>query len=389
MEGHQCRFLESCDNLRPLIKERFGREPSATIAQDIVACLQQGRLFYQAAEASPLEIRPLQLFYGMVGFAKALILARNLRTLSTLQHSHGIHDISAGNSRIEDLRVKTDASGTFSEFNDVVAELTRLCYYDTFSQVDVISLPSARASEVKGIELSLREILGRIPSLESLYQMTFLEEAKTATFGIGAAYQNVNAFELQIEDRNDFTDRTSLRRIVEGWRARFPFLSKWRLYSAQKSWNRTFIRFENIRNDDVDEFCESFAICANGSFQSTPQPGDNERRFELRAGLPSAAGYLQGGTHLVAPIGSTGLHISEFSLHYLGLFLLSSLIRYRPEVWAHSLSRSMFLNERADDQALSLIERFLEINRSVIPQMVVTVLNPREDFYSSFPATTE
>jgi hypothetical protein len=33
----------------------------------------------------------------------------------------------------------------------------------------------------------------------------------------------------------------------------------------------------------------------------------------------------------------------------------------------------------ADDQALSIIEQFLDLNTSVIPGMVVTVLNPHED----------
>jgi hypothetical protein len=55
------KFLESTDNVRPLIKKLTGREPSAAIARDITACLQQGRLFYEAAADAPLEIRPLQL----------------------------------------------------------------------------------------------------------------------------------------------------------------------------------------------------------------------------------------------------------------------------------------------------------------------------------------
>src|SRR6266403_1619308 len=97
---YKCKFLESGDNLKPLVKMRFGREPSSSNAREISACLQQGRLFYEAAESSPLEIRPLQQFYGMVGFAKAFVLAQSLQFLSTLKRSHGIRDVSEGNSRI-------------------------------------------------------------------------------------------------------------------------------------------------------------------------------------------------------------------------------------------------------------------------------------------------
>ena len=67
---HECRFLESSENLKPLVKKRFGREPSTSVAREIAVCLQQGRLFYEAAAASPLEIKPLQMFYGMVAFLR-------------------------------------------------------------------------------------------------------------------------------------------------------------------------------------------------------------------------------------------------------------------------------------------------------------------------------
>src|SRR5713226_569758 len=106
VDWHKCRFLESGENLKPLVKRRFGREPSTSTAREIAACLQQGRLFYEAAASSPLEIRPLQLFYGMVGFSKALVIAHDLRSLSTLRHAHGLKDISAENSRIPELRLR-------------------------------------------------------------------------------------------------------------------------------------------------------------------------------------------------------------------------------------------------------------------------------------------
>src|ERR1700722_18942468 len=134
VDWHKCKFLESTENLKPLVKKRFGREPSSSVAREIAACLLQGRLFYEAAASSPMEIRPLQQFYGMVGFAKAIVVASKLSSLSTLRPTHGLTDISAGNSRIADLRLKIQGSGTFQEFNDVMAPLARLCYLDGSSR---------------------------------------------------------------------------------------------------------------------------------------------------------------------------------------------------------------------------------------------------------------
>ena len=85
------------------------------------------------------------------------------------------------------------------------------------------------------------------------------------------------------------------------------------------------------------------------------------------------------GCGLLRPARISEAYLSEFSVHYLGLFLLSSLVRYRPQAWAHAVSRSSFPGEPADDKSLSLIERFLDINQNEIPEMVVKVLNSNED----------
>jgi hypothetical protein len=70
---------------------------------------------------------------------------------------------------------------------------------------------------------------------------------------------------------------------------------------------------------------------------------------------------------------------SEFSLHFMALYMLSSLVRYRPQTWAHAISRTSISDAPADDQALALIEKFLDINSATVPLFVVTVLNPKED----------
>jgi hypothetical protein len=117
-------------------------------------------------------------------------------------------------------------------------------------------------------------------------------------------------------------------------------------------------------------------------FQHIERPTDGVQRFGLKEGLDYAAGYLSGGSHLISPV--QGVKLSEFSLQYLALFSLSSLVRYRPQIWAHAISKSVFADKPADDTMLSLIEKFLDLNRSAIPQLVVGVLNPSEDFYSSY-----
>ena len=377
VDWHKCKFLESTENLKPLVKKRFGREPSSSIAREIVACLQQGRLFYEAAATSPLEIRPLQQFYGMVGFAKALIVATKLNSLATLRPAHGLTDISAGNSRIAELKLKIERSGTFQEFNDVIAPLTRLRLIDMVNKSRAMYFPSAKSEALQDMELSLQDILSRIPRLESLYRQTFGEEALTDTVSLEAGSLEAD-FRLRVDDQELFTSRESLRQMVLRWRERFPFLRTWRLHSAQHAWGNSLIYFRNVHNLNIDEFSEEYLNEQDGTFQEQALAGDVNERFSLEDGFgPVGGGYIGGAISAIAPVGD--LHVSEFSIQYLALFLLSSLMRYRPQTWTHAISRSVIPGEPADDRSLSLIERFLDVNQAEIPEVVVQILNPNED----------
>src|SRR5437764_2447993 len=179
---------------------RYGREISSTRAREIIVCLQQGRLLYEAAETSPLEIRPLQQFYGMIGFARALVTAKSLQSLATMKKSHGVRDISKDNALVADLTVHIDRDGTFQEFNDVVAPLTRLRYVDNTNKSCVINIPSTGSKDLAGLDLSLREILSRVPGIDALYRMTFGEHPNNQPLSIELSIQTVEEFRLRIDD---------------------------------------------------------------------------------------------------------------------------------------------------------------------------------------------
>jgi hypothetical protein len=181
-----------------------------------------------------------------------------------------------------------------------------------------------------------------------------------------------------VDDQELFTGRESLKQMVQRWRERFPFLRIWRLNSAQYSWGNSMIYFRNVHNLNIDEFSEEYLLEQNGTFQEQALAGDVNERFSLKDGFrPVAGGYIGGTIYATAPVGD--LYVSEFSMQYLALFLLSTLMRYRPQTWTHAISRSVVPGEPADDRTLSLIERFLDLNQSEIPEVVVKILNPNED----------
>lgn len=378
---HKCIFLESIENLKPLVRMRFGREPSSAVARDIVACVRQGRLFYEAAASSPLEIRPLEQFYGMVGFAKALAIASNCNRASTLCQSHGVKDISSGGCKISELRLKVENAGTFQHFNDVMSPFARFCYVDYMLRSRTVALTAANSEDLCHVELSLRDVLSRVPGLQGIYQLTFSEEAGTQALELQNSHFDNLRFFIRADLTGQFTDAATLKALVTRFRTRFPFMSKWRFHTAQVQGGASVIMFRNVRPPEDDEFSERLILHGDG-FMSSDRPNDDLSPFPVGDGLCAVGGGLWGGSHAIAPVG--GHYISEFSFHYLALFLLSSLVRYRPETWTHAISHSVLPDTPADDQALSLIGEFLDLNSSQAPAMVVKVLNPREDeFFAS------
>jgi hypothetical protein len=55
------------------------------------------------------------------------------------------------------------------------------------------------------------------------------------------------------------------------------------------------------------------------------------------------------------------------------MFLLSSVVRYRPQTWGHAISRSVTEENAADDRALALIESFMG-NAGSFPGMIAEAI---------------
>jgi YaaC-like Protein len=169
------KFLESTDNLREIVSSNSGRELSLERSNQISVCLEQGRLLFEAAQNVGWEIKPLLVYYGMVGFAKAIYLARNLAKLESLPPRHGLTDISES-PLIAEMTVKIDKDGTFQCLNDSCADLEKLVLYDKQHDQSKINHSTCKSEQLIGKEIGLKQVLARIPGLQQLYHQTFQEE---------------------------------------------------------------------------------------------------------------------------------------------------------------------------------------------------------------------
>jgi hypothetical protein len=350
-----------------------GRTPSTTTAREVAVCLQQGRLFFQSAEAGALEIKPLLLFYGTMAFSKALIVSKTSRPLATMPHTHGVTDVSGSGTSLAKLTVRIGTSGTFQQFNDVVAPLNRLNYRGHSAKMPQISVPAALSSELDGLTLTLPEILSRVPGLGRLYRQTFEKPALTDRILLWQSSYDSTYWILQIYDL-DFSDRNSMATLVQGCRQRYPVLTKWRVVRADR--DGSFILFGNVPVP-LNELDEATLPFKGSSFdaKNNPEHDASIPRVPIEKLLSSVGGSTDFSTSLIAPV--QGLFISEYSLQYIAMFLLSSLVRYRPQTWGHAITRTFTAEQPADDRALALIEEFMSLHSSTIPELVAELLNPQ------------
>lgn len=233
-------------------------------------------------------------------------------------------------------------------------------------------LPTSASSQLNNTQITLKEILARIPGLESLFFATFREKAGLLSFSLNCYGSPEERVDLRIDVPDIFEDRHSLRRIVEGVREKYPTLQRWRFYSAEKAWDNSVIIFRNIAPMENELASENF-VGEQGERRLTLKPMDDDTYIDFRQLLdPLSGGLTQIYPSLVTPI--NGARLSDISLQYAGMFLLSSLVRYRPQIWVHSVSRFASHERPADDQALALIEEFMDTVQSTYPKLVARLL---------------
>jgi hypothetical protein len=376
--GYDSKFLESTDNLKRVVKKSLGREPNSELARGATVCLQHGRLYFEAAEKSPIEIKPLLIFYGILNYSKGLVIARKLMKIETLQQTHGIDDISSQTSKLEELTVKSKGKGTFQEFNDSVCELDCVDYKNVrLNRYDYITITTVDSSLLENREFTLKDILARMHRLASLYSETFCEDAKTIRCDISYSDRQHGLAELHITTDDVITDSQSRESIVAKLKNKYPFLENWCLTLAQGAFDHSNLTFVNFDKSSTATISKGGKEGVNGFYYVDPFVTGLKHGQYNCVNFWNIMQPIGGGPanepYLIEPFDN--ICISELSLYYLGMFLLSSLVRYRPQIWMHSLSRLATSDLPSDDAALALIEKFIEDTLNVFPSAIVKAMS--------------
>jgi YaaC-like protein len=224
--------------------------------------------------------------------------------------------------------------------------------------------PFDMAAGLTNTKCTLKDILARIPNLERIYERTFAEGP--ACWHIDLNHELGGRVQLRLDDPCSYSNREELQALVEKWRGRFPFLRSWCFCESARAWGQSILIFYNCEKPAQGEFSPEYLVEANNGFGAPTRP---RKLVSFEALLPCLSGGITiDHARAIQPLNRVAM--SEFALHYCGAFLLSSLVRYRPQIWQHALSHSAIEGQATDDRALSLIERFLDIVLGEFPKLV-------------------
>ena len=191
-------LFESRDLVERKYRDRHKLTLSAEKAREIVSAVAQAREFFRSASAAGDLVRPLLLYYGVLTLSRGLILFLKppLRETS-LKQSHGLsvldwsQQLSKGVQNLPNARIRIEG-GTFAELAEATGNIER-------SRIWVAPYPNRgilcqNGSTVvsSGFELSLKDVLGRLPDIAPLFEEVFAELpycAPAFVFHLSAATQ--------------------------------------------------------------------------------------------------------------------------------------------------------------------------------------------------------
>ncbi len=369
MTATELRYLEGRSAITERINVLTGRNPNAEQAAFASACLLHGRLFWNSAEDAPLETKPLLLYYGAAAYAKGLVLAVTGCKPQDLKQSHGLKCAAVNGELIGDFNIKANGRGLFQEFNDAVAPMNRIQYFEGSSS-RTRTFPTATSEELSTFTAPLTDCLARIPSLKDAYQLCTRKEAKTISLLFSDISQPPWTHTIRVDVPQLFNGLTSLRAIATDIREKVPLLRHWRLSDATKAWDNTVPTFGNACAP-VNEFDQLQG--GPEYFACVPSVGtDLFDPFDFME--PLAGGYGSCGAGAAYIETMDGKHVSEYSLMLATLHGLSSLVRYHPHTWTSCVSRRSISGRCVDDSLLPVIELFLDNVQHQFPKFIADVI---------------
>jgi len=311
------RYWENEENLKEYYKINTGYKSNSVRLKHVSLCLNHARSYFEASKTANINIRPLIQFYGISCFAKAIVLFHakgNPCKISSLQTGHGLQlDSNSVNNGLSQILVEVNSSGTFSQFNDVIKNQGYFEANCLGVGWKFLKYKSSNSSSILKKKICIKDLFACLPEIAMHYFLNYGERNNTFLLKKVTLDLDKRILSLNVVDF-DMTSYTKVKNEILGHH--FPSRPELHHLESQVSFDKACLPI-------------------------------------YRA--------LTGEQYLIGDIEKTTLN--EMSVFYQLSFVLGMLVRYRPDVWDHIVSREG-----------NLIYGFLDLCQTKVPLLALNVL---------------
>lgn len=299
-------------------------------SKQIAATLVQSEKYFILAKSSSLETSPLLLYYGMVGLAKCLILSGdNEYTLdysNAANKHHRHHGLHFGADTPAEKAIR-DGNSLLKEFCTVSSNTSRLGLFNLFRQC------YSNTEIANNTKINVLTLLSYVPELHTDYYSQL--KKKPRTWG---CHSHFGVSTLGGSDQ-----------LIEFMDYYFHF---------QKRGN--------------EEYRATLKRCFPSTRTLYNQEGTAEDKFRLISPATSIDDHIYVSDLLTleqyAFMTEQGYSFSDFDIHFLLMYILSNLVRYKQDKWADLISRK-------NNNDIFLIDSFINVVITKFPWLVLRELD--------------
>ncbi len=294
---------------------------------EMAFCIKQGIEFFNNADLADITISPLLIYYGMLSFAKALIIANSQKYISLDDIKY--HGLTTRSKSSEQEQQKTNKMSwkllnEFANTNDgVFLELCKVF------QIDF----------KKNCTFELKETLKCIPELKNVLMKLKIIDSKVLDCYSELAESN---------NKTSFAIYASEEDILK---SNFDNLDKDYLKSNMHS--ESFLKYESIKEISIDKFDKMYG------YEST----FGGRYFVLQ-------------TEYIENDKKKKVLLNQILLDYINFFILSEQVRYHQDNWNKILNGD-------NDAFISILKIYVETVKRRFPNLILNELFNEKFSYGS------
>lgn len=317
------RYLElfSKDSyVTPLVKNEAAKA-------QIVSCIQQAAEIYSVSKSASILTKPILLYYGMQRLAKALIFLKNPAVDVKNLRTHGLTggEISEKIERFLHNKIRKTNTGIFPEFSKWSTKNNVLLKKTVYEKGD----------------FHTREY--------------WVYECNVPDFLTASAFNTNSLFSLIPELNDLFWNFHMTNSLV---------LCSYDIRQHKTGELDTLLTLS--KEFDLDSFKEKFPIIKE--YELLHEKHDTftiSREAKKEIEIPSPLVQAENGEiFLIAPT-KDSLKISDINVHYILMFLLCHIARYKAPLWKEIVEGTK------KSEYITLVKKFIEVSEIKFPKLIL------------------